>query len=649
MAHRRAVATLFLVGALAVACSRSDVGQPRADERLNVVLICIDTVRADRLGCYGYRRRPTTPALDALAARSLVFRNTTAPAGWTKPSVPSFFTGLYPIQHGVYEGSARDRGALASDVLPARVETLAEAFHAAGYETAAFVHNDQLRSGLGFEQGFDVYDDQVGDAREIQTAALDWIGDRPRDTAFLLYLHFLDAHWPYDIPSEYATLFADAGASALFRGSDSRALRDAVNEGTVVLEPAQLEALGALYDGALRFLDDELGRLFTGLAQRGLAERTVIAVVADHGEEFLEHDRIGHGHGLWENLLRVPWILHVPGRPAATIEAEVNLVDLPATLLGACHLAPERGSRSDADSFRESVDRLAQSNRPSPLFAEHKTPDHYEQSLRVGSLKLIRRWFPPPVAAADSPEISAPPLAVGERWEAEVEVTGDGTLKALQLKPRGESADDPPELKGLVTSLDGALLVVAGVPVRVGVETEWTGDTIAQAAGLHEGIPVKASGTVSEGTLLATRLKFYAPEGEFEPEIRGTVTAVEPGRVRLGEIPIAYDAATVWKDVPATEEPRPSLSRDALAVALELGSVEAGRRGWRVESALYDLARDPSERLQRDARPQDTSQWASLLDELGASLARCRAWSNEDRAALDAQATEALRALGYVR
>ncbi|HZJ69930.1 MAG TPA: sulfatase-like hydrolase/transferase, partial [Planctomycetota bacterium] len=584
-----------------------------------------------------------------LAARSLLFRNATAAAGWTKPSVPSFFTGLYPIQHGVYEGSARDRNALVSDVLPDRAVTLAEVLHAEGYQTAAFVENTQLRAGLGFEQGFDLYADDAGDARAIRSAALDWVDDRKADAPFLLYLHLLDAHWPYDIPKEYAERFADARDTARFRGDDSRALRDAINDGTVVLDPTQREALGALYDGSLRFIDDELQRLFDGLEQRGLADRTVISVIADHGEEFLEHGRVGHGHGLWENLLRVPWILHVPGRRARTVDAAVNLVDLPLTLLGAC--GTDRTGALDA--FPEAVDRLADPDRPRPTFAEHKDPGSYQQSLRSGTLKLTRIWHPPAHAAAEAapagPAEAAPRPAVGSRWEAEVDVDGDGTLRALQLKPRDEPASDPVEIKATVSALDGDRFVLAGVRVSARRDTELTGDAVARAGGLREGLPVKASGTVAGGVLVAERLKFYAPGDSFTPEVRGTVTLSEPGHVELGGIALVLDERTAWKGVETSDLHRPQLAREELLAALQLGSTEAVRRGWRIESRLYDLARDARELAPEDASSADAARLSSLLDELGASLSRHRLWSVEDRENLDGPAEEQLRAIGYVR
>ena len=389
-ARRAALALAATLLAFPSGCGKAPDTPPFPDtarlEPLNVVLVCLDTVRADRLGCYGYGGNPTTPALDALAADATLFRDTSAAAGWTKPSVPSFFTGTFPCQHGVYEGSARGIAGATTDLLPAAAATLAERFRAAGYATAAVIHNAQLRRGGGFEQGFDTYEDDAGDARDVRARASRWLDGRDPDRPFFLYLHFLDAHWPYDVPDEAARRFT-AGDVDFFRGGDSRALRDAVNDGSVTLDSAQQETLSALYDGALRFLDDELGAFLADLRARGLYDATVISVVADHGEEFLEHGRIGHGHGVWQNLLAVPWILRVPGRAPGELSASVALVDLPPTLLAAAGLPPEGAG--------EGVDRLAHPDRPVLLLAENKAPDRYVQSLRVGTRKLVRTWTPP--------------------------------------------------------------------------------------------------------------------------------------------------------------------------------------------------------------------------------------------------------------
>ena len=152
----------LLLPLLLAACGSASEGE--GTRRPDVIFVCMDTVRADHLGCYGHDR-DSSPNLDALAERSIVFADASATACWTKPSVPSYLTGTYPLQHGVYRGSARDATGTRSDALPEAAWTIAEAFSGAGYQTGAFVRNAQLRHGLGFEQGFDVYLDEAGDAR----------------------------------------------------------------------------------------------------------------------------------------------------------------------------------------------------------------------------------------------------------------------------------------------------------------------------------------------------------------------------------------------------------------------------------------------------------------------------------------------------
>ncbi|MFT5151789.1 MAG: choline-sulfatase, partial [Planctomycetota bacterium] len=298
---KRALRSAALLGT-SLACfacgPRSDAGTP-----MNVIVICLDTVRADHLGCYGYEKRETTPFMDSLAERSVLFEDASSTAGWTKPSVPSILTGMLPLQHGVYRGSARSENGAVSDVLADEALTLAEVYSERGYQSAAFVRNAQLRRGLGFEQGFDLYRDKAGDAREIRWRTSDWLDERDTQRPFFLYLHYLDAHWPYPVPEEYATRFTSPEQVEFLRSSDWRRLRDAVNDGAEQLSDDQLDALLALYDGALRYIDDELARLWEKLERDGLADDTIICIVADHGEEFMEHGRIGHGNGLYETLL----------------------------------------------------------------------------------------------------------------------------------------------------------------------------------------------------------------------------------------------------------------------------------------------------------------------------------------------------------
>jgi arylsulfatase len=656
---------LALLAAGLAACGQPVDGTsaaPAPGRPFNVVLLCLDTVRADRLGCYGYGDRPTTPALDALAARSILFRDASAAAGWTKPSVPSFFTGTFPCQHGVYEGSARGLAGATTHVLPAAAGTLAERFQAAGFATGAVIHNAQLRRGGGFEQGFDSYDDEGGDARDIRARAGRWL-DAHAGQRFFLYLHFLDVHWPYEIPDAAARRFT-SGDVDYFRGGDSRALRDAINDGTTVLDDEQRATLSALYDGALRFLDDELGELFADLQRRGLADSTLVCVVADHGEEFLEHGRIGHGHGLWENLLAVPWILHAPGRAPRVASTPVSLVDLPATLLAAAGLP--------AGDAGEGLDRLAVPDRAAPIFAEHKAPDRYQQSVRRLDRKLLRTWLPPARGgddAAGSGEdraavaAAASLLAPGTRWEAELAARDDGTLLAEQLKPRDEPASEPLELKARVAGVREAGFTLSGVPVRLLPGASFSGDAALVQAGLRDGMLVKARGAVDGGTLACDRLKFYAEE-PGPAEVRGTVEQVDvdgPGaRVKLSGLWIRFDADTKWKTVALPEGAEgagPSLSREELREALALGADGAANLGWSIECALYDLAADPGEQAPiahwsgplLPAAHADIQRLSAEADALVSELLGRRVWGASDEAALSDSALEALRQIGYVK
>jgi arylsulfatase A-like enzyme len=621
-----------LLLALLAACSVEAEGA-----HPNVLLICLDTVRADRLGAYGYQRRATTPFLDQLAARSIVFEDASATAGWTKPSVPSFLTGTYPCQHGVYEGSARGVAGAVTDVLPAEALTLAEAFRARGYATAAFVENAQLRKGNGFEQGFDLYVDGAGTAREIAERALAWVaehGDRP----WFVYLHFLDAHWPYAIPDADATRWASAEAIAPYRTDDGKALRDAINHGEVPYGPAEREALEALYDAALRYLDGALADLFARLDARADVARTIACVIADHGEEFGEHGRIGHGHGLWQNLLRVPWILRAPGRAPARIQTPVSLVDLFPTLLGAAGWpvpVPVEG-----------IDRLRAPDALRPVLAEHKAPDRYQQALRQSSHKLVRTFTP------SAPELAAErfPVEVGERWEVELERDARGALVATQLKPRQEPPEDPLELKGRLSGLEAARFLVDGIPVRLADDAKISPADDSAPRELAEGLLVKARGAFEDEVFLADRVKTYPATEDPVFELRGSVAEVHvaagEGSVSIGALSIRVDARTGFKELENDEDQEPRMAREEVRIALELGASASRARGMRVDATTFDLASDPAELAGVPAAEDETQ---TLLDSLGRALLGRASWSASDRRALTPEALEALKAIGYAR
>lgn len=627
------------------ACSDSDA-RAHAARAPNVVLICLDTVRADHVGAYGYRANPTTPALDRLATESTVFLDASAAAGWTKPSVPSFLTGTYPMQHGVYEGSARGESGKVTDVLPESSTTLAEVFRERGYATAAFVKNAQLNRGNGFEQGFETYVDEAGDARTLRWRAEDWLEEHAaRSSAhpFFLYLHFLDAHWPYDVPDEYAARFTPLESSALFRGGGSRALRDEVNDGKRRLNESELAALVDTYDGSLRFIDDELARLFAYLDARGLWSDSVVCVIADHGEEFMEHGRIGHGHGLHQNLLRVPFIVRVPGRAPQRVDTPVSLIDLFPTLLGAAGL-----SNLPAN---EGLDRLREPLATRPILAEHKDSGHYQQALRAGQRKLVRRLEPLSTQTEHAVEPAAP--AVGSRWEAELDPSALGLHLAKRMNARDDAADDGLELKGVLDEVAGDELVFSGFRAKFDARTELYGTVprgVASAAALTPGLGIKIVAVVDAGALLAKRVKVYALGETFEPEVRGTVTAFEghprDGRVQLGGVWIELASSTRWEGLDAALR-APELARDELARVLAELDPQGPRANVRESRRCIDLGADPGE-LAPDSN-QACEDMLRALDALGVALSKRRYFGAGDRKSLGADALRGLEHLGYVR
>ena len=620
--------TTLLSLSLLAACGTQPVSAVDGAAPRGVILICIDTLRADRLGCYGYDARETSPRIDELARRSTVFADVTAPAGWTKPSVPSFLTGLYPLQHGVYEGSARGLAGTSSDALPDDATTLAERFRDAGWRTAAFVRNAQLRPGLGFEQGFELYRDEAGDARSIRWRALDWLDGLGPDEPFFLYLHLLDVHMPYPIPDECVERFLPLDRAAPFREEGWRDLRDAVNDGERELTAGERGDLDALYDASIRYVDDELGRLLDGLALRGLDGDAIVAIVSDHGEELGERGRIGHGHGLSEVLLSVPWILHVPGEPGQRVESPVNLVDLYPTLLASAGLA--------LDGAVAGIDRRTRPTAARPLFAEHKAPDRYLQSLRAGSSKLVRAF------EGDGSRESALPIGRGERWEAEFELGGDGALRATQLKPRDEDPDDPTELKGVLLGGPRAW-TIAGIPVELpdALELQWADG--AEGAELGAGAPLKLRGTFEGGRFRAVRAKLYPTGGEVDHEVRGRVDAVRapdesgPGEIVLGGFTLPFDG-----DTKVRAEERERMSRGEARAAAALGEA-AVEHGFTLERWSYDLATDPLELAPANADPRGLGEG---LDRTGAELLESLLAEGE-RVELDAAALKALEDIGY--
>lgn len=326
-----------------------------------VFVLLIDALRADRLSVYG-NVNPTTPEIDRFARDGIVFDQAIAQSTFTKTSVASLFTGRNPFEHGVYWGSSREHaGQVSSDLLPEEETTLAEALRAKGYLTTAWIQNSHLRSFMGFAQGFIDYRDQIGGAARIHRQLLPWLAGPGRRYGFFSYVHYIDLHDPYAPPPPFDRMFG--GDPSVYDGIDLSewgAHLERVRRGEVRLSAEDIRKLYGLYDGQLHAVDREIGRLFATLREQGLYDRSLIVVLADHGDGFGEHGFIAHSTTPYDELLHVPLIVKLPGgRHAGTrVAQQVRLIDIFPTLLDVL------GSRVQADVSGCSLLPLLEPDRP---------------------------------------------------------------------------------------------------------------------------------------------------------------------------------------------------------------------------------------------------------------------------------------------
>jgi arylsulfatase A-like enzyme len=300
-------------------------GQPRLLP--NVVVISLDTVRADHLPFYGYERK-TAPALTALAARGAVFENSYSQAPSTLATHGSLFTGRYPFQHGMY--TVRQH-------LKEQEHTLAEHLRDHGYRTFAITSSIRFEPRSGYPQGFDTYEtlhhleknERSARVTNLALETAEMLGSGP----FFAFLHYFDAHAPYAVPEPYRTLW-HPGLSAPRPEDTIEFLRRHRWPG-VVVAPEVIDYLRSLYDGALRYQDESLRPLFEGLEAIAGSRPTLWIVTADHGEEFKEHGFLSHSFFLHEELVRVPLVMVFPGVIAAglRIGTPFQTVDLFPTIV----------------------------------------------------------------------------------------------------------------------------------------------------------------------------------------------------------------------------------------------------------------------------------------------------------------------------
>ncbi len=429
------LAVLF-VGRSDAPAAEKDAAPPAA--RPNVVVLMIDTLRADHLGCYGYSRQ-TSPSIDRFAARSVLFERAVASAPQTVPSVLSMWTGLYPSRHGnqyfLRTDSFRAGKKGIAPQVPANVALLAESLQSRGYRTGAIVTNPWLRARYGFARGFDVYRRPKAEPgkryakadavnREGGELLAQWKDAQP----FFLYLHYMDVHWPYDPLPTYRSVFATTHGRRFY--VNGRAPNASARNASFTRD---------LYDADIRGLDDAVGGFLAELAARGLDDSTVVVLIGDHGDAFLEHGGLGHGWGLFEELIHVPLIVFDPrgDRRGRRVEAPVSAADLFPTVIELTGGTPPSGldGVSLADAIRGSGKPLSDER---VLYSELG----FGLAARTGRYKLIR-WLDPPsdrfFDLADDPSEQSP-VAEATSWRSAL----DRKLSSFQSRRLASVAQGAP-------------------------------------------------------------------------------------------------------------------------------------------------------------------------------------------------------------
>ena len=448
------VAAMALLGQLALpaAAQGADAAAvPSAgagSDRPNVLLVVLDTLRADRLGCYGYHR-PTSPRLDALAREGVVMERAWSAAPWTLPSHASLLSSLHAVEHGVFDASAR---------LSDEADTLAEALFEAGYDTAAFAESGYVRPEFGLAQGFERFRSALTEVDRTFADAADWIETRERP--YFALVHTYKVHTPYDPEGEARELLVRPYDGPLPENARVDDVPPADRPHDYSAEDARY--LSDLYDAEIRELDAALGAFMDRLRRAGALDDTLVILTADHGEEFAEHGQFNHSNSLYEEQLRVPLILLPPrrgalagltaDRPAMAVDvaptiAQVADAPVPAGWSGRSLLEahePDEGAPDRWVLFR-------------PAGSEELT-----YALERGGEKLI--WYPEALRPEDTNpsttmfELAADPGEQAGVSSLEWTLRGtDETLRALkEAHPRrheGSSAASSPELKAQLAEL----------------------------------------------------------------------------------------------------------------------------------------------------------------------------------------------------
>jgi len=381
----------LLSGLVALTLGLTSACDADASKRPDVLLISLDTLRADHLSCYGYARK-TSPFIDKLASQGVRFANAFSSASNTAPSHMSLLTGLDPLAHGIRPvGGSKDK--LTS--LSPRTPILAERLKQVGYQTIGIADNGYVMTSMGFDRGFDVFDNQRTSLPYKLTLLSSQLKQAKPNKPLFVFFHTYETHAPYLPPPPYHGRFTDPDYRGPFQERydklASLPVHVAWKEKGDFLETwkemgdEDLDYLRGLYDEGIAYTDSNIKRLWGTWSRRRDAENTLLIIVSDHGEGFKEHGKLGHKYGLYSELLRVPLIVRGPGIEPAVVEHSVSLTDVVPTIFDILGL---RSDSLQGVSFLESLSGRPESARAA--FSQLNAKRGLHDSVFRDELHLLR-------------------------------------------------------------------------------------------------------------------------------------------------------------------------------------------------------------------------------------------------------------------
>jgi arylsulfatase A-like enzyme len=346
----------------------------------NAIIILIDTQRADSFPAFNPKSKVHTPAFDALAKESTTFVNGYVNENWTKPSVATTLTGLYPSTHTTKEDASK---------VPDKVELLPQRLKKEGFTTAGFIANGYVSDKFGFEKGWDIFvnyirDNKPSEANYVYRDALAWI-QKQKGKRFFTYIQTIDPHVVYRHNREEVKRYFDGEYKGPLGNTITPEEQIAMSEKKGKFSQRDIDWLRALYNGEVTFHDQHMGEFIDALKRENLLNDTLLIITNDHGEELMEHGRAGHGHSLYDELLRAPIVIHYPPMfpPGANPEV-IESVDLAPTVVDALGLKPLKDAEGTS-----LVNLMAGKSVKQPSYAISEFLNG-QRSVRVGRWKFIR-------------------------------------------------------------------------------------------------------------------------------------------------------------------------------------------------------------------------------------------------------------------